>query len=57
MSLVDMMPVYVTRKTADGDTGSLSLSIWMPLFAVLLLWLNVMVWGIVGLVVAVRVLL
>lgn len=42
-------PVYVTRKTADGMTGSLSISIWMQLVALLLIWLNVMVWSCFGL--------
>lgn len=48
-------PVYVTRKTADGYTGSLSLSIWMQLLVLLLLWFNAVIWGCVGLYEAVRV--
>jgi uncharacterized protein (DUF983 family) len=44
------IPVYVTRKTASGETGSLSLSIWMGLVAMLLVWLNVVVWSVIGLV-------
>lgn len=55
MSLTDSMPIYVTRKDAGGETGTLSLSIWMPLVAMLLIWVNVIVWGVVGLVVAVEV--
>jgi hypothetical protein len=35
-----MMPVYVTRKDAHGDTGSFSLSIWMVLLAGFLIWFN-----------------
>lgn len=50
------VPVYVTRKTADGTTGSYSLSLWMPILAILLVWFNVVVWSIIGLVEAVRVL-
>lgn len=46
------MPVYVTRKTASGETGSLSLSIWMGLAALGLLWLNVVVWSVIALVYA-----
>ena len=48
-------PVYVTRKTADGTTGSYSLSLWMTILAMLLVWLNVVVWSVVGVVEAVRV--
>lgn len=49
------IPVYVTRKTADGYTGSLSLSIWMQLLALLLVWGNGVAWGLIGLYEAVRV--
>ena len=48
------MPIYVTRKTAGGATGSLSLSIWMQLLAMMLIWFNVVVWAGIGLYVAVR---
>lgn len=57
MALTDTMPIYVTRKAASGETGSLSLSIWMPLVALLLVWLNVVLWSIVGLVAAVETLI
>lgn len=43
-------PFYVTRKTAKGETASLSLSIWMQLLVVLLAWLNAVGWSIYGLV-------
>lgn len=49
------MPIYVTRKTADGDTGSLSMSIWMQLLVLFLLWLNAVIWGCLGIYKAVRV--
>lgn len=49
------LPVYVTRKTAHGETYQYSLSLWMTLLAIFLLWLNVVVWGAVGLIAAVRV--
>lgn len=49
------MPVYVTRQTADGLIAQYSLSLWMTLLAVFLLWANVVAWGIVGLIYAVRV--
>lgn len=49
-------PVYVTRKNASGETGTYSLSIWMTLLAMMLIWINVVFWGIVGVVKAVEVL-
>jgi hypothetical protein len=48
------VPIYVTRKSADGETGSYSLSLWMTALAILLVWTNVVVWGVIGLVEAVR---
>lgn len=48
-------PVYVTRKSASGETGELSLSIWMQLVVLLLLWLNAVIWGAIGVYEAVRV--
>lgn len=55
MSLRDSAPIYVTRKTASGETMQYDMSLWMSLVAILLVWVNVMVWGVVGLIVAVRV--
>lgn len=55
MSLADSTPIYVTRKTAGGETGSYGMSLWMSLIALLLIWLNVIVWGCLGLYEAVRV--
>jgi hypothetical protein len=55
VSLRTSAPIYVTRKTADGETANYSLSIWMTLLVILLLWLNVVVWGCLGLYEAVRV--
>lgn len=48
-------PVYVTRKSADGYTGSLSMSIWMQLLVLLLFWFNAVIWGCIGIYEAVRV--
>lgn len=42
------VPVYVTRKTADGYTGSYSQSLWMTILAQLLVWTNIVLWGVVG---------
>lgn len=52
---MDSAPIYVTRKSASGETGSYSMTLWMTLFAFLLVWANVMVWSVVGLVTAARV--
>jgi len=48
-------PIYVTRKNADGWIGSYSMSLGMSLPAMLLVWLNVIAWGLIGLYEAVRV--
>jgi len=57
MSLTDSLPIYVTRKDADGETGTYSLSGWAVLLAMLLIWLNIVVWGFLGLYFAVAVIL
>lgn len=46
-----------TRATASGETAEWSCSVWMTLLAGLLIWLNVIVWGVIGLVTAARVIL
>jgi hypothetical protein len=46
--------VYVTRKTAHGETGSFELSAWMPLLVLAIAWLNAVTWGLLGLVAATR---
>lgn len=48
--MVAAIPVYVTRTDADGETGTLSMSIWMQLVVLLLAWLNAVGWSIYGLV-------
>ncbi len=52
--LSEPVPVYVTRKSASGETGTFTLSIWMPLLALFLVWFNVVAWSVIGLVEAVR---
>ena len=42
------IPVYVTRKTANGETGSFSLSLWMSLLALMLVWANIVLWSLFG---------
>lgn len=50
------LPIYTTRPHGrDGETASYSVSLWMTLLAGLLVWLNVVVWGAVGIYEAVRV--
>lgn len=48
MSLNDSAPIYTTRKSAHGDTGSYSQTIWMSLLVQLLLWINAALWGCIG---------
>ena len=43
-------PVYVTRKDADGETGTLYLAIWMQLAVLLIAWANAFGWGLYSLV-------
>lgn len=50
-------PVYVTRKTAHDETGSVSMSLWMQLLTLILIWLNIVIWGGIGLYEAVRVMI
>ncbi len=49
------VPVYTTRKSGDGYTMTYSMSAWMPFLAMFIVWLNVVVWGIIGLITAVKV--
>jgi hypothetical protein len=51
------LPVYVTRQTASGETAQYSASLWATFLAGFLVWLNVVLWGIVGLIAAVGALL
>lgn len=44
------LPVYVTRKTAAGQTGDFSLSPGLAVTIFLLIVLNVLGWSIFGLV-------
>jgi len=51
-----MAPVYVTRPTADGYIASYSLALYQSLLALLIIWLNVLLWGVIGIIQAIRVL-
>ena len=43
------MPLYVTRETATGTTGSLSLNAYAAVVVWIVVVLNVFVWGLIGL--------
>jgi len=45
-----VIPIYVTRPTAAGETGDISLAVWIPFLVTLLAVLNAIGWGIIGLV-------
>lgn len=47
-------PVYVTRKTADGHTASLSIPMWLFLLIGLMVVFNILVWSAIGLGEAIR---
>lgn len=49
-TFVQPMPIYVTRKTADGYTGSYTLPGWQALLMVLIITFNIIGWGLYGLV-------
>lgn len=49
------MPVYVTRKTAGSEkTGDVSMPIGQVILAALLVYLNVLAWGLFGLIEVVK---
>lgn len=50
-------PIYVTRPTSSGTVASYSMSLWMTLLAILAIFLNVILWGTVGVIKAVEVLI
>ena len=51
------VPIYTTRPDASGDTASYSLSLWMTILVMVLIWVNIVVWGCIGLYEAARVVL
>lgn len=46
----ESFPIYVTRKTASGQTMEYSQSAWLSIFSMWLISLNIIAWGIFGLV-------
>jgi hypothetical protein len=51
------IPIYVTRKNAAGMIGSWTISAWVGVAVMYLVFLNIFAWGLVGLYEAVRVVL
>ncbi len=51
------MPFYVTRKNAEGLSATWSVNAWIGLVLLILLQLNVLLWSIVGIYEAGRVIL
>jgi hypothetical protein len=46
------IPIYVTRKAGDGMIGSWSVSGLAAIAFILLLGLNILLWGVAGIIVA-----
>lgn len=53
--LSNSMPIYTTREDANRESATYSLSLWMTLMAIFLIWANIIIWSLIGLFVAVRV--
>jgi hypothetical protein len=49
------IPIYVTRPTADGTIGNVSLEAWLLVTFFLLAQINFVVWSLVSLLIAFRV--
>lgn len=49
------VPVYVTRKNANGIIGSFSINGWVAVAALFLWSANAILWGIAGILIAIRV--
>jgi hypothetical protein len=47
------LPVYTTRRDGTGESATYSCSLWMTLLAGFIVWLNIIVWGLIGLAAAV----
>jgi hypothetical protein len=45
-------PVYVTRENARGEIGAYELNVWLTVAAMFVIYLNIMIWGIIGIVYA-----
>ena len=44
------IPVYVTRETADGSTGTYSMPFHQSFKAMILVYANMVLWGTLGLI-------
>lgn len=49
------LPIWVSRKTADGLTSSYSVPLWMFMLIGLITMFNLLLWGVIGLYEAVEV--
>ena len=49
------IPIYVTRKRADGCIGAINMGAWLMMIIYLLVVLNVLSWGVLGLYFAAKV--
>lgn len=50
------LPIYVTRTTAKGETAEYAMNIWFTLSAMFFILTNIWLWGIVGIITAIKVL-
>lgn len=48
------IPVYVTRKNADGFVGTYSFAAWLVVLVQFLVSINIVLWGAAGVYAAVR---
>lgn len=51
------VPFYVTRRNADGEIATWSVNAWIALAIIFVVSLNIVLWGTVGLVAALGILL
>jgi len=52
-----VVPFYVTRVTASGETGAFYMNAWLAIFCFFLMWMNFLIWNIVALIAAFKVVL
>jgi hypothetical protein len=48
MSLLDPIPIYVTRKNANGVSATWTINAFIPLLAMFIVFANIILWGIFG---------
>lgn len=57
MKWTDSIPFYVTRETAGGEIYTYAISAWISLLGISLIWINILLWGLVGLIIGVQTLI